>query len=555
MNDGDIVRAVASGELASPHRFVNSWYFRIRISGVGLSFRPALKEHVWRQPAIYLNQEFLDRASGLPVVWEHPEKQVLDTKEFAKRVVGTVIRAYIAGRDGIEDPENGDEVWGVARILDQEAARQMRKKRLSTSPAVLLAPGQSERQELPGGEHLLVEGEATLTDHIAIVKSGVWDKSGPPSGIDNGNGALAGNERSDDAGVPGSDGGEAMAEETKEETKEEKEKEEKEESREDRRGRDDAVTGEHLDKLLKGIDGLHKRMDAYEAELKRSRRGDDDDDRKRDDRRARRDEEDKEEEKSQAKRLEELAEEERKEGEGDKKDARRRSDDDDDRKARDDRRARDDRKARGDEEDKEEDDDDRKARGDDDDDDRKRGDDDDRKRDDRRARDDRHRDDARADALTGLKEQIDALTRTVNRPPDEQAKYAAAQSRADAVYQLFGDNKKAPPPLAGETLTAYELRLVQEMQPHSQKWKERDLGRVAMADSGAFSEIRDLVYADATAAAKAALTAPGIGLRPRRTVDENSGLRRTEYYGSTKAWMTQFMPAYQCAVKVGRERE
>lgn len=190
-DETQLARSVASGELASPQKFANSWYFRIRLSGTGLSYRPALKEYVERLPEHYLEPDtpelpsFAARCNGLPVIWVHPDKMVLDTEEFARRVVGTVVLPYVGGPDG-EDPD-AREVWGVARIIDADAARQMRENKLSTSPAVELPPEGNERVPAGDGKHLLIENRPKFVDHIAIVPEGVWDKMGLAGrGVDDG---------------------------------------------------------------------------------------------------------------------------------------------------------------------------------------------------------------------------------------------------------------------------------------------------------------------------------------------------------------------------------
>jgi 8-oxo-dGTP pyrophosphatase MutT (NUDIX family) len=174
MNELDIARAIASGEFGSPQQYENIWLFALRITGTGVSYRPELEEYVWRPPEIYLNAEFLARCAGLPVIIEHPPTDELNTEEYTNRVIGSIVFAYI----------EGDEVWGIGKIYDQRAAEVMRSHRLSTSPAVIFRdPSVNETRQLAGGKHLLVEGEPSLLDHLAICELGVWDKDGSPTGI------------------------------------------------------------------------------------------------------------------------------------------------------------------------------------------------------------------------------------------------------------------------------------------------------------------------------------------------------------------------------------
>lgn len=182
MNETDVAHAIARGELPSPQRFANSLYVALRITGTGAAYRKALDEYAWRDPSLYLNERFLARCNGLPVIVEHPEKEMLDSQEYADRNIGAVVYPYV-GREGIEDAA-GDEVWGVGRIIDRGAADYLEAHRLSTSPAVVFGPGGSgERIKLDDKKHLLIEADPALLDHLAICDLGVWDRSGGPAGI------------------------------------------------------------------------------------------------------------------------------------------------------------------------------------------------------------------------------------------------------------------------------------------------------------------------------------------------------------------------------------
>src|ERR1019366_258253 len=137
MTELDAARAVMSGELSSPHLFHNLALFALRITGTGAAYRLGLDEYVWRDPSIYLNDEFLARCNGLPVVVYHPEEtDRLDTKEFRNRVVGSIMLPYI----------KDDEVWGNARINDMDAAKIMAENQLSTSPGVVFKASEISNQ-------------------------------------------------------------------------------------------------------------------------------------------------------------------------------------------------------------------------------------------------------------------------------------------------------------------------------------------------------------------------------------------------------------------------
>ena len=178
MDELGVARAMAAGRLSSPQRYENIWLFAIRITGTGVAYRHGRKEFVWRDPAIYLNDEFLARCNGLAVIWEHPEKSLLNGKEYTERAIGSIFLPYLR-------PDRADEVWGIAKIHDEGAAKDMDENPMSTSPAVNFAdPTENDRVKLEGGKVMLIEGSPSVIDHVAICPAGVWDKSGPPNGVE-----------------------------------------------------------------------------------------------------------------------------------------------------------------------------------------------------------------------------------------------------------------------------------------------------------------------------------------------------------------------------------
>jgi len=106
---------------------------------------------------------------------EHPDTQILDSDEFAKRIVGTMFLPYV----------KGDEVWGIAKIYDKGAISMIQSFDLSTSPSVVFRDTSVNYTiELESDEgHLLIEGDPSFVDHLAICEKGVWDKGGDASGI------------------------------------------------------------------------------------------------------------------------------------------------------------------------------------------------------------------------------------------------------------------------------------------------------------------------------------------------------------------------------------
>lgn len=241
MDELGVARAIAAGELVSPQRYDNVTLFAMRVTGTGMAYRHKWKEYVWRDPELYLNDEFLARCMGLPVIMEHPKKAMLDTKEFGDRTIGTIMLPYI----------KGDEVWCIAKIYDDGAAELMEKEQLSTSPAVVFRdPDVNRRLEAGDGNSILIEGKPSLLDHLAVCEQGVWDKGGEPRGIS-----------SDTQGV------ESMTEEEKK-------------AADDKARKDADHGGETLDKILAGLDAcmgaldnVTKRMDSVES-MVRDRKAD-----------------------------------------------------------------------------------------------------------------------------------------------------------------------------------------------------------------------------------------------------------------------------------------
>ena len=178
----DVAKAIRDGKLPSPQRIGALWLFDLRITGTGASFRPQHDEYVYRPPEHYLNEEFLERCQGLPVIFEHPGKGMLDTDEFRSRSIGSIVLPYIPTRD--DDEHSTHDVWGIARIYDGDAAELMQTSHVSTSPAVSLgAAGDSKSLPMEGGSTLLIEGKPPYLDHLAVCTVGVWDKGDEPRGV------------------------------------------------------------------------------------------------------------------------------------------------------------------------------------------------------------------------------------------------------------------------------------------------------------------------------------------------------------------------------------
>lgn len=486
MNELDVARAIATGDLTSPQQYQNLWLFAIRITGTGLAYRTSWGEYVWRDVSIYLNDDFLARCNGLPVIWEHPPKDILDSDEFEKRVVGSVFLPYIQGED----------VWAIAKIHDDAAAEAMRTTQLSTSPAVVMKEG--TRMMLESGKALLIEDHPTLLDHIAICENGVWDKKGPPTGV-----------RSDDI-----EESNAVAD------------------------RVAADSDDKLDQILKMVGGFSTRMDSVEQKLADRARADAEKEEKDRDERERADEDkraaDGEEDDMFHDRINSEAEtmfnalvKEGKTTEEVARDSanRRRSDKQkwraDWKKSAADKAAAD--KAAADEED---DDDEKK-----------------KKAADAAAADKAAADKAAADKAASDQVTADAARRAdsdraledrilarVNKPEptEERGAKADAQALADPVYRELAIDGGAPPPMTGETSLAYRRRLLKGVQKHSNDWKDEELGAVP-ASTLSIAERR--IYADASAAARNPTDLPDGDLRQIVHINPITGQRTFEFRG------------------------
>lgn len=401
MDELGVARAIQAGDLTSPQKYENISLFAIRITGTGTAYRRKHDEFVYRRPENYLTQEFLDRCGGLAVVMLHPVKATLDAKSYSEQAIGSIMFAYIIG----------DEVWGIAKIYDDGAAKMMRDNLMSTSPAVVFRdPSVNAKMELENGSTLLIEGKPSLLDHIAICENGVWDKGEGPTGI---------NVRGDSVMTPEEI---AKAKKDAEEAQAKKDADEKaEKEKADAASKKDADAGEKLDKVLSCLDSivekhdaLSKRMDSYEEMA------------------------DKKDSKKDAKK--DAAEEKAKEeaaavaADKNKKDSARK----------DEPAEREEMAERIKAKEKEKADADAKA-------------------------------DSDAKDARDVKRMIADLDARIPKQLSDAdyAAMADSQARADDVYSAFG--KRAPRPLDGESNVAYRRRLATGLKGHSKTWKEIDL--------------------------------------------------------------------------------
>jgi hypothetical protein len=108
--------------------------------------------------------------------------------------------------------------------------------------------------------------------------------------------------------------------------------------------------------------------------------------------------------------------------------------------------------------------------------------------------------DARADSDPAMLERLSRVESAIPKLMSD-ADYevmANEQQRADAVYQAHG--KRAPGPLQSESPMAYARRILRDFQGFSERCKNIDLVKLS-AEPTAFGQIKDMIYADAIAAA------------------------------------------------------
>lgn len=518
MNEMEAARKIAEGSLPSPYKLGSMTLWALRCTGTGLAYRNSLDEFVWRDKEIFLSPEFIERiGAGLPITWEHPEIGSLDSKEFSNRVIGSTMLGFV----------RGDEGWCVARLYDDEAIQLMKDEQLSTSPGVVFRPGDgSLKGEAPDGTPLLIEGSPSILDHLCITPLGVWDKSGPPTGV--ADGLLE--------PITGELG---MADEEK---------------KADAEGRHDAAMNEKLDAIMDAFKKMDARLDSFEKEKNDKARHDTarkdkfghrkdgekyDEWKKRHDadeeamadamkcdgasekdcmdaaKRARHDAED--EEKRHDKDFEKWAKEEEEEPEH-KEDKKRKDSEDE--------------KFKGEREDK--------SRRD-----AEASEDKKKEKEEEKAEKEEEKPDSRKDSAVSrdyedLKAKYAKLESMVKgivaeTPGEDRDRLAAAQARADAVCAMFGD--RAPSPIPGEAVLDYRKRLLKRLAPHSSPFKN---SRFEFLDDAQVTMTEDRVYADAANSARSVNDArPGV-LVPFEERDR-AGRTITKFAGDIGAFLAPFV--------------
>jgi hypothetical protein len=249
-----VAEAIRDGKAPSPIHLPNFSLYDLRITGTGAAYRLGKDEYAWKDKTIYLNDRFLARCNGLPVVFDHPEEGMVNSEEFHDRIVGMIVLPYI----------KGDEVWGIARIYDQATKELLDNEKIaSTSPGVQFAKGNDNRKvKIEEDAQILIEGTPAILDHLALCEQGVWDKLGKPSGVNISDGNTDGDKSVTDEEKKAAEEKDAQARKDAEE-KERKEREEK-----DAQTRKDTSPPAWVADFQKGIkdslDAMNARMDAFE---------------------------------------------------------------------------------------------------------------------------------------------------------------------------------------------------------------------------------------------------------------------------------------------------
>lgn len=511
MTELEAAEQIRDGLLPSPWKHENITLFAVRVTGTGMAYRDSLGEYVWRSPEIFLSEDLRRRVAGLPLIWEHPEKGSLNSKEFNNRVIGSLMFGYV----------KGSELWGIARVYDDAAIALMTTEQLSTSPGVVFKESDGNTTiEVDDGKTLLIENKPATLCHLAVCERGVWDKGGPASGIIN-------NVSPDVPTESSSKDLNTMSEETEAARK----------AREDAARHDAAEElSKKLDAVMQKLDSAHTRMDAMDkarrdAEEKERAERDREDRARRDAARkdffaARKDGESEEDMKKRHDADEMAAcDSYRKDGDDEKeakeKAAKDRRDADVRRDAEETERKEREDKERKDAETEEE----RKAL--------------------EKANEAKREDAARHDAAlkaenASLRARLEAIEARFTREQsaEERDALAAAQARADSVACMFGERVGAP--LAGESPLSYRRRLLQKFAKHSAAFKDGDFSRT---DEATLGLLEGKVYADAEQAARA-VSGNKVGILVPITTREN-GRDVTRYTGDSLAWMMPYMSGSQ----------
>ena len=170
----EMIQGLINNTLKSPQIYEESFYIKLRITGIGITERYKEDENgdvildEENKPVVYkinrleddfLSDKFLKSCIGIPVLIEHPESKLLNGENYKSHVVGTIVEAYIKAEV--------QEVWGIARIYDPEVLKLINEGLKSTSPAIKTKNIENESE--------IIQEKFEYIDHLALVVDGYWD--------------------------------------------------------------------------------------------------------------------------------------------------------------------------------------------------------------------------------------------------------------------------------------------------------------------------------------------------------------------------------------------
>jgi hypothetical protein len=118
---------------------------------------------------------------------------------------------------------------------------------------------------------------------------------------------------------------------------------------------------------------------------------------------------------------------------------------------------------------------------------------------------DRRADSVDPAAFAALASSVADMKKKQARPMADLNAFADAQAKADSVMRALG--RAAEPPMSGEDLVSYKIRMHRKMQPHSSRWKGVELQLIA-ADQVALDNVLGEIRSDAMTAAMSPVGMP-----------------------------------------------
>jgi hypothetical protein len=155
-------------------------------------------------------------------------------------------------------------------------------------------------------------------------------------------------------------------------------------------------------------------------------------------------------------------------------------------------------------------------------------------------------DSVRRSEFYALASSVADLKKKHARPMADLNAFADAQAKADAALRTH--NERAEPPMAGEELVNYGIRMQRKMQRHSPKWKGVDLGLIS-ADRLALENIFSEIRADTVTASKST-----VGMQPfqyREIVQESPGGHKIRSFHGNGTIFKQMSSPFRCVQSIG----